>query len=87
MMIQNSILAGDILSILETARRSVSMQELKYLLREPLHRIQAAVERLQREGLAVVDASAARVKHAALAASYSRQPHRINQVAREMAVI
>ncbi len=66
MLTLNNILAGEILMLLESARRSLSIAELRYLLNEPAHRIRAAVERLARDGLAVVDNDGALVKHAAL---------------------
>lgn len=70
MLTLNSILAGEILTLLECARRSLSIAELRYLLQEPTHRIRAAIERLTREGLAVADVDSTLVKHAALDRRY-----------------
>lgn len=52
MLIKNSILAGEILNILDNAKRAVSYEELEYYIEQPLHHIQVGVERLIREGLA-----------------------------------
>lgn len=76
MLTLNSILAGEILTLLESARRSLSIAELRYLLNQPAYRIRAAVERLTRDGLAVTDTDATLVKHAALDGSARRQKRR-----------
>tara|TARA_B100000745_G_C19882299_1_gene294621 strand:- start:226 stop:489 length:264 start_codon:yes stop_codon:yes gene_type:complete len=52
MLIQNSITAGEILNILDNAKRAVSYDELTYFTNKPLQCIQAGVERLVRDGLA-----------------------------------
>ncbi len=62
MLIKNSIIAGEILILLEKARRAVSLEELQYHLEEPYHHIQAGVERLIHEGLAVLDIDSGMVK-------------------------
>lgn len=55
MLINNSIIAGEILTLLEKEKRAVSLEELTYHLEEPFHNIQVGVERLVREGLVVLD--------------------------------
>lgn len=52
MLVQNSLIAGEILNILDNAKRAVSYSELAYYTGEPLHHIQVGVERLIRDGLA-----------------------------------
>lgn len=54
MLIYNSILAGEILFLLETSR-SLSLEQLVIKLGKPFHDIQLAIERLVEEGLAVID--------------------------------
>ena len=55
MLIENSIMAGQILSLLEKLNRAVTLEEIQFHLEKPFHFIQLGVERLVREGLAVLD--------------------------------
>ena len=55
MLIHNSIIAGEILNVLDNAKRAVSFDELKYYVEQPMPHIQAGVERLIREGYAVLE--------------------------------
>lgn len=55
MLIKNSIVAGKILTFLEASGRAIFLEELAYYIKEPVHIIQLGVERLVREGLAILD--------------------------------